>query len=689
MSKFIELKNTEIKHHAWHKTYPSHDDTTLQAIIVLHDNKEMQELLNNHGHGNKSNETFDSILSLSKKHAIQEESVDKVFKFLRNTDIYAQGFKPLHNDIKVMGTIGAFKNSFNINFITKEMYGVNFTSYNGTISIPSILDGIIKGIIGFDNTPKFEMAQYYNGFGGSGIPSGYYPVSQPINGYYPINNQPISGFPTYNQPINGVPTSYSPPGKVTTITCPPVTCPPSNCDPTQPTYPTQPTQPIYPTQPTQPVIPPSQPVKPTLPPMSLSEIGTKAVYTPDKFADYYQFPKGYDGKGQTVALIEFGGGYDLDVLNSYFEGIGIAALGKDQIKSVEVLGGRNNYNGGQSDADGEVMSDIEVVHSLAPAAKILVFFAPNSGMNGYEVYKLAAARADIISTSWGSAESYESSMINNILAKASITGATIFAASGDNGAYDRTEELTVDFPASSPHAIAVGGTKLIVSSSGQVKKEISWGNEQTFIEAQSGHQSSISGSGGGFSQDFNIPQYQSSSTQKYDNFCKSTDFSIPQGYTAKLGVPDVSANADPYTGYATTISGKWTFIGGTSLSTPLWAALFARCNQKFGDNLAKHIHLHKELYELGKKGVSFTYITQGNNGYYEAKQGWDAVTGLGSPKGEQLCNELIAIANAAKTAKGESASSSTSTTTVGLDSGEEMKDSAGISGNGSDAKDEL
>jgi len=123
------------------------------------------------------------------------------------------------------------------------------------------------------------------------------------------------------------------------------------------------------------------------------------------------------------------------------------------------------------------MSDIEVVHSLAAAAKILVFFAPNNGMNGYEVYKLAAAKADIISTSWGSSESYESSMINNILAKASITGATIFAASGDNGAYDRTEELTVDFPASSPHAIAVGGTKLIVSSSGQVKKEISWGNE--------------------------------------------------------------------------------------------------------------------------------------------------------------------------------------------------------------------
>ena len=326
----------------------------------------------------------------------------------------------------------------------------------------------------------------------------------------------------------------------------------------------------------------------------------------------------------------------------------MAKLGKDQIQAVEVLGGRNNYNGGQSDADGEVMSDIEIVHSLAPAAKILVFFAPNSGMNGYEVYKMAADRADIISTSWGSAESYESGMINNILAKASITGATIFAASGDNGAYDRSTELTVDFPASSPHAIAVGGTKLIVSSNSEVKHESAWGNEQTYIEAQSGHQSSISGSGGGFSKDFNIPQYQSNSTQNYDGTCESTDSSIPQGYTVKLGVPDVSANADPYTGYATTISGKWTFIGGTSLSTPLWAALFARCNQKFGDNLAKHINLHKELYELGNKGIGFTDIKQGNNGYYEATEGWDAVTGLGSPKGEELCNALIEKANAAK-----------------------------------------
>jgi len=289
----------------------------------------MQELLNNHSHGNKSNETFDSISSLSKKHAIQEEKVDKVFKFLRNTDIYAQGFKSLHNDIKVMGTIGAFKDAFNMNFITKEMYGANFISYNGTISIPSILDGIVKGIIGFDNTPKFEMAQSYSGFGGSGIgiPSGYYPVSQPINGYSP----------TYGQPINGEPTSYYPPGKVTTITCPPVTCPPTTCDPTQPTYPTKPIQSIDPIQPTQPIIPPSQPVKPTLPPMSLSEIGTKAAYTPDKFADYYKFPKGYDGKGQTVVLIEFGGGYDLNVLNSYFNGIGIAELAEGQIRQLKSL----------------------------------------------------------------------------------------------------------------------------------------------------------------------------------------------------------------------------------------------------------------------------------------------------------------------------------------------------------------
>jgi kumamolisin len=103
-------------------------------------------------------------------------------------------------------------------------------------------------------------------------------------------------------------------------------------------------------------------------------------------------------------------------------------------------------------------------------------------------------------------------------------------------------------------------------------------------------------------------------------------------------VPDVAGNADPMTGYQVLVDGQPQVIGGTSAVAPLWAALLARCNQK----LARPVgDVHAALYQLGTRACRD--IVSGNNGAYEARPGWDACTGLGSPNGEALLAGLAAL----------------------------------------------
>jgi kumamolisin len=103
------------------------------------------------------------------------------------------------------------------------------------------------------------------------------------------------------------------------------------------------------------------------------------------------------------------------------------------------------------------------------------------------------------------------------------------------------------------------------------------------------------------------------------------------------GLPDVAAHADLKMGYLVRVDGVNTVLGGTSASTPLWAGLVARLNEALGFRVG---YLNPYLYnELTRKGV-FRSITRGNNGAYEARQGWDACTGWGSPHGSKLLDAL-------------------------------------------------
>jgi kumamolisin len=344
------------------------------------------------------------------------------------------------------------------------------------------------------------------------------------------------------------------------------------------------------------------------------------TFTPLQLGQLYAFPSGTDGSGQAIALIELGGGFSSTDLTTFFTGLGIKKA--PTVTAVAVAGGSNQPGGS---ADDEVMLDIEVSGALAPAAHIVVYFAPNTDQGFYEAISQAAHdsvnKPTVMSISWGGPESGWTSQavaaMQTALEDAATLGLTVAVAAGDNGSGDGVSDGQphVDFPASSPYALACGGTKLAGSGT-SIKSEVVW-NETSSDEGATG---------GGVSVLFALPVWQSSS--KVPN--------ASNGHAGR-GVPDVAGDADPLTGYEVLVDGQQAVIGGTSAVAPLWAALIARCNQSLGSSLGD---VHALLYQVGESG--FHDITEGNNGAYQAGPGWDPCTGLGSPNGQALLTALTA-----------------------------------------------
>ncbi len=329
-------------------------------------------------------------------------------------------------------------------------------------------------------------------------------------------------------------------------------------------------------------------------------------YTPPQVATAYAYPPNLDGTGQTIALIELGGGYAANDVTAYFTGLGITRTGT--LTDISVDGATNGGENDPTGADGEVQLDIEVAGSIAPAANIAVYFAPNQGAGFQDAISQAindtATNPSVISISWGGPESSYSAQdldaINQTMAQAATLGITICVASGDNGSSDgatTNKSLNVDFPASSPNALACGGTSLQIGGA-----ETAW-NDGTDGGA----------SGGGYSTHFPIPAWQNGAVTN-----------------SMRGVPDVSGDADPETGYKVNVDGTATVVGGTSAVAPLWAALVALINQSLGHKVG---FINPTLYA---NPTALKDITAGNNGAYKAAIGWDPVTGLGRPIGTSV-----------------------------------------------------
>jgi kumamolisin len=350
-------------------------------------------------------------------------------------------------------------------------------------------------------------------------------------------------------------------------------------------------------------------------------------YTALQVARAYNFPTGVNGKGQTIAVIELGGGYKSADLKAYFKSLKISPA--PSVSAVSVDKAKNKPTGDTNGPDTEVMLDIEVAGAVAPGAKIAVYFAPNTDAGFLDAINQAAMdktrKPSVISISWGGPESSWTAQslqnFNNALQAAAAVGVTVCAASGDNGSTDGSSDGSdqVDFPSSSPFSLACGGTRLDISGSA-IGSEVVW-NELPNNGA----------TGGGVSATFPLPSYQANA---------NVPPSANPGGSSGRGVPDVAGDADPQTGYQVQADGSQFVVGGTSAVAPLWAGLLALFNQMIGTPVG---YLNPNLYQkVALAAGTFNDITSGNNGDYKAGPGWDACTGWGSPNGTAILKALSA-----------------------------------------------
>jgi kumamolisin len=338
-------------------------------------------------------------------------------------------------------------------------------------------------------------------------------------------------------------------------------------------------------------------------------------YTPVQVAQLYNFPADATGAGQTIGILELGGGYQTSDLQQYFSN---QRLNPPKIVTVSVDGATSSP-GDPNGPDGEVMLDIEVAASVAPGATIAMYFAPNTDQGFLDAITTAihdtTNNPSVLSISWGSAESNWTQQamqaMDQAFQSAAALGITVTVASGDDGSSDGVSDNAnhVDFPSSSPHVLACGGTHM-ATSNGSLTGETVWNDMP-----QGG------ATGGGVSAVFALPDYQTSS-----------NVPPPSNNIGGRGVPDVSGDADPQSGYQIQVDGESGVFGGTSAVAPLWAGLVARMNQKLGQPVG---FLNPKLYSTGV-AQAMRDITNGNNGAFTARPGWDACTGLGSPNGTPL-----------------------------------------------------
>lgn len=337
-------------------------------------------------------------------------------------------------------------------------------------------------------------------------------------------------------------------------------------------------------------------------------------FNPPQVAALYDYPTGVTGAGETIGIIELGGGYETSDIQQYFSGLGITP---PTVVAVSVDGGTNVPGGDPNGADGEVALDIQVAGSIAPGAKIAVYFAPNTDQGFTDAITTAVHDTtntpSVISISWGGPESSwaqsSATALDDACQSAAALGVTITVAAGDNGSSDGVSDGQnhVDFPASSPYVLACGGTHLDASGD-NISSETVWNDG-----------SNGGATGGGVSVLWPLPTWQQNAK-------------VPGG--SGRGVPDVAGDASPETGYNIMVDGQQEVVGGTSAVAPLWAALLALVNQQKGSPVG---FVNPTLYE---NPSAFHDITSGNNGSYSAGPGWDACTGLGSPIGTAIAGVL-------------------------------------------------
>jgi hypothetical protein len=392
----------------------------------------------------------------------------------------------------------------------------------------------------------------------------------------------------------------------------------------------------------------------------------QSAYTADQIASAYGFAGLYQtgdgGAGVTIAVYELEPDDPNDIA-AYQACYGTQA----SVSYVAVDGGD-----GVGAGSGEAALDIENLIGLAPDSKLLVYQGPNSnsgspGSGPYDVYSkiINDDLAKVISVSWGQCEAAQGADAlkaeNTLFEQAAVQGQTIVAASGDNGSEDcdtpgagGDTRLAVDDPAGQPYVTGVGGTTL--NAIGPRPVETAWNSASLLATGLS------PGAGGGGNSNFwPMPASQRSASPSL-RVIGSGSSGVPCGNTGGYcrEVPDVSADADPATGYliywngSGTVAGQpaqWQGIGGTSGAGPVWAALIALADASPACAGTPIGFADPALYRAAGDAYApdFNDIVSGDNdftatngGRYPAAAGYDLATGLGTPNAASLTADLCA-----------------------------------------------
>jgi kumamolisin len=385
---------------------------------------------------------------------------------------------------------------------------------------------------------------------------------------------------------------------------------------------------------------------------------------PAEVAAAYRFPADSQGKGQSIAIIELGGGFHDGDLSAFFAN---QRLKKPKVTVIGINGMKNNpasagaiqkawkQSGMQSlgrrlphalpgrhpdarkespdaseDPDSplnvlwtiESTVDIEVAGALANEADIRVYYAPNTLQGKFDAFVSALfdqkSRPAAFSCSWGTHEDTLPAayikLIDRVFQCAALLGVTVCHSAGDDGdGSPQGGEPRVHFPASSPHVLAVGGTQLLLA--GGARQETYWDEMVGAVRCLGGH---------GVSKQFRVPAWQAGADVKRKTKREGR------------GIPDVAGKADLHTGYDCVIGQIKIPGGGTSAAAPMWAALIARLNAKLRAPVGYLTPLLYQKQLLGATNPVGGAATKEQNGASR----WEALTGMGSPNGEGLLAAL-------------------------------------------------
>lgn len=345
------------------------------------------------------------------------------------------------------------------------------------------------------------------------------------------------------------------------------------------------------------------------------------------------YAQGIAGQGVKVAVIELWH-FNQQDLNGFDQQFHLPSFAPANIVSPRDGGATDASSGGEQEAE----LDLEMIHAVAPRAQILDYNSPGFTTTGADglgnlIDKIVAdGKVDIVSDSYGFCElSWPRADIQRdeqAIEAAVAQGISIFKSTGDNGAYECQKfalgdhRLSVEWPASSPGVVAVGGTSLSVSSTGGYAGETAW--EGTLENA---------GGGGGASTIFPRPSWQRA-----------------PGVISRLSdgmrqLPDVSANADPISGWAVVTGGSLSPTAGTSAAAPFWAGAMALIEEYARRHGVPHLgFVDPMLYAIAstpQPEPPFHDITVGTNRFYPATPGWDFATGLGSPDVWNLARDIV------------------------------------------------